>query len=210
MKAAQTRVEAGENLNGNEGDGRHEVRRTAISSPSPTTSPPGSSASLDPHAAHLENVLVKLFSLLNNQTLVRTLKCYEQFVRCPCFVLNSTEIKRKKKNKFKICLFMSVATDALKSNTNMKWNDRPCCVSTTPCSNDEYYSHSFLMTSLFSCVFSLCAIGLSWSMLYMETLSPFLRPASLEPARDLSCWSVSWMVGSILLLEDIEVRDAGN
>ena len=73
----------------------------------------------------------------------------------------------------------------------------------------EYYSFSCLMTSL--SWFSLCAIGLSWSMLYIEGLSPLLRPASLVPARDLSCWSVSWMVGSILLLpEDIEVRDAGS
>ena len=73
VKAAQTWIEAGENLNWDEADWRHEVRRAVISSPILTASPSGSSASLDPHAAHLEDVLMELFSLLNNQTLVRRL-----------------------------------------------------------------------------------------------------------------------------------------
>ena len=42
----------------------------------------------------------------------------------------------------------------------------------------------------------------------METLSRFLPPVSLEPASDLSCWRVSWIVGSILLL--LEDSEAGN
>jgi len=65
VKAIYAEIEAIQYLYGNKGYWSQKRRGAAISSPWTTTSPSWSATCLDPHPAHLQHILVELFSLLS-------------------------------------------------------------------------------------------------------------------------------------------------